>query len=656
MLSGAFTGWLGWPMSGTAAWLGWAVGAGLLIVRGERPRLHAAGLAVVIAFIIYAGHPETSMMVLGSTGIIVAAALVGPMIRHTRDALAALGYLAVAAAGGLMLSAPLLLPGLQIIGRSNRAGVVGYAKPYRVSVNLLFATYHGIPIRGYETFGAGGYYEAACYVGFVVAVLAGVGLVFHWRQGAVIGLLVVGVIGFFLAFSLHLAHILDRVPLVKTVQWTRMLLVVDFVLAVLAAFGLQLLIDRWREPLVRRVFEGWTVAAAVLLAIIWGHRSPHLPPHQASVQARSFIWPAVGVAVMILTAVALEIAAMIAAPRRYIAQHARATTGRLTPGRTAGWLIFAASAVFLLTATPRLLSSSDQFFPVTTAVASLQSEVGTARVGLGDCGSVLSLPPLGILVEANGVYQVSEAPAYDGAVPKSYFDSYFSYLHQPVPGYTGYGQWCPSMANASIARHYGVGYVLTGAGQAHPPGTDFVTTVGGESLFRVPAAGVITVEPTNAPEDSPDAQVPTVDQSDPSVIRSTIESSRASMVYIHVTDFPGWHATLDGRPLALHAWGGTMMAASVPAGTHRLVLTYEPSLFVPGEWLALAALVGLIGMLVVPRLGIRSHRPQRDTSTSRSSQWDLSRPRSTASVHLPEATVQNQWRAGRESQSGYPAL
>jgi Bacterial membrane protein YfhO len=329
----------------------------------------------------------------------------------------------------------------------------------------------------------------------------------------------------------------------------------------------------------------------------------------------------VGVAVMLLTAGALEITALIASRRRRTAQHFRPTTARVTAGMTAGGLIFAASAAFLLTATPRLLSSSDQFFPVTPAVASLQSEVASARVGFGDCGTVLSLPPVGILVEANGVYQVSEAAAYDGAVPKSYFDSYFSYLHQPVPHYTGYGQWCPSMSNASIARHYGVGYVLTGPGQAQPSGTDLVTTVGGESLFRVPAAGVITVEPAGAPEDSPDAQVPAVDQSDPSVIRSTVESPQASTVYIHVTDFPGWKATLDGHPLGLHSWGGTMMAASIPAGSHRLVLTYEPGLFVLGEWLALAAIVGLVGMLLWPHYRTRAPRVEAGSQQQKVSAW-----------------------------------
>ena len=610
MLSGSFTGWLGWPMSGTAAWLGWAVGAALLIVRGGHRRRHVAGLAVVVAFVIYAGHPETILMVLGSTAVIAAAALVGPLVRRTRDALIALGSLLAAAAAGLLLSAPLLLPGLQIIGRANRAGVVGYAKPYRVAVNLFFATYHGMPPTGYGVFGSGNYYEGACYVGVVAAALAGVALVFHWRRGAVIGMALVGVAAFFLAFSQHLARVLDRYPFVKEVQWTRMLLVLDFVLAALAALGLQVLVDRWREPVVRRVFAGWAVAGIGLISAMWANRSPNLSPHDASIQARSFVWPLIGVVVMVVVAAALEIASWVGARRQPIRRRAPAHRHRprvsASPvsaplvGPAAGWLMFAASALFLLTATPRLLSSSDRFFAVTPAVAALESEVGQARVGFESCSSVLSMPAQGILPEANDVYQVSEAAAYDGVVPKSYFTSYFAYLHEAVPAYTGYGQWCPAMANAQIARHYGVGYILTATGQPQPAGTRLAAVVGGERLFRVPGGGLVAVAPVGAPADGPGAQIPAVDQSDPSVIRTTVHSSRPSTAYIHVTDFPGWHATLDGHPLGLRPWGGTMLAASLPAGTHRLVFTYRPGRFVVGEWLAFLSAVLLVGTLVWP--------------------------------------------------------
>ena len=51
MLSGSFSGWLGWPMAGTTCWLGWALGCVIMLIRAprrcplrgwarRRPRLH----------------------------------------------------------------------------------------------------------------------------------------------------------------------------------------------------------------------------------------------------------------------------------------------------------------------------------------------------------------------------------------------------------------------------------------------------------------------------------------------------------------------------------------------------------------------------------------------------------------------------------------
>ena len=113
MLSGSFTAWLGWPMSGTTAWLGWACGATVLIVRGERRTLHVAGLAVVLAFVIYAGHPETLAVVVMIAAVIGVAALVD-LIAHTRQPRSVLRPLAGIAAGGIgafALGAPLFFPG-----------------------------------------------------------------------------------------------------------------------------------------------------------------------------------------------------------------------------------------------------------------------------------------------------------------------------------------------------------------------------------------------------------------------------------------------------------------------------------------------------------------------------------------------------------------
>ena len=121
------------------------------------------------------------------------------------------------------------------------------------------------------------------------------------------------------------------------------------------------------------------------------------------------------------------------------------------------------------------------------------------------------------------------------------------------------------------------------------------TEFAGEDLYRVPGAGLITVEPNGAPEDSPKAAVETVGTNDPNAMRSVVAVTMPSTVYIHVTNFPGWTATIDRRDLPLYNWGGTMLAASVPPGRHVIVVHYEPEAFKIGVVLAVAAALILAG-------------------------------------------------------------
>lgn len=606
MLSGSFTAWLGWPMTGTTAWLGWAGGAVVMVVRGERRALHVAGLAVILAFVIYGGHPETLLIVLLATAILSVGALVDRALRKRESASATLrsmGALAAGGAGGFALGAPLLLPGIQLVERSARKGIVGYPLPVKTSVDLVFASYFGLPTTNSQYFGPVDYYEIAAYVGVIVLVLACVGFVAYWRKPLVLALGATALLAGLVTYSTAVSRLLDGLPDLGSVQWTRALLALDFALACLGAFGLQAVIDSKRRDATRRNFAILSAVAIIALSDLWVHHlGLRLPQLAYNIQARSFIWPAVGV-------VALAVCSVLLWLRPGPLTSSRPLSYLTMPRMIAGILVMV-EAAFLVTATPGIWSSSNKFFPVTTAERALQEEVGGSRVGFADCPNILDWPDLGILVEANDMYGVSEVGAYDGIIPWSYFTAYARATGTSPPVGGELPRYCPSMSSATVARHFGVGYVLAEPGTQAPQGMEFVAEVGGENLYRVPGAGLITVESVGDRQDAANAVVERIGSDSPNTVRTVVNVSRPSEMYIHITDFPGWTATIGSRRLKLRDWGGTMLAARVPSGRHVIMLRYQPRAFKVGVVVAGVAALVLVGG-VVWSVRTRRSREQR---------------------------------------------
>jgi hypothetical protein len=598
-LSGSFTGWLAWPMGGTFAWLGWTAGFTLMVVRGPKRALHMVGLAVSLAFAVYAGHPETLVILLVCLVVLAVTTLVGLAVETGRMSSVVKPVLALAASAiaAICLSAPLLLPGLQIVHQANRTGELGVPLPSSSTLNLLFASYYGLPTTGSRWFGPAGYgnyYESAAYIGVVVVVLAGLAVVSRWRDSRVIGFGLVALVCGLVMYSAGVSHFLDTVPTLKNIQWTRSSVALDFALAMLGGFGLQTLLDHGRETVTKVVFAAISGFLAIVVGLLWvGHTRADLPAIEAHIQAQSFLWPVVGLAVLFVASAVLFLPSRLG--QRF---QPRGETRPLSRPMAIGWALFAAEAVFLLTASSNIWSSTNTFFPVTPAEAALVSHVGQDRVGFADCGSIDGTPPLGILAEANSAYGLREAAVYDPVVPRSYFAAYFRAIHQPVPADTGSGLFCASMDSAALARHFGVSYILSVGGTPAPMGTVRVTSIEGEDLYRVPGGSVVTTQPIGSSPDSAAATEVHIGGSNPSSMHLTVSNDKPSVMYVHVTDFPGWNATIDGRPLLLRQWGGAMLAASIPAGHHVVVVSYMPSAFKFGLFLALLSAVFLASVVV----------------------------------------------------------
>lgn len=594
-LSGSFTGWAGWAMTGVICWYGWVLGAAILIIRGHHRFRWTLLLAIAVAFAIYGGHPESCLIMAVAAGVPLIFVVVA-RVRNKgwRPALKNIACLVAGIGAGGALAAPMLLPGSQLLPNSVDAGRAPYsALPWWNSVDLALSGYNGTPATHYV--GSVNYYETAGYVGVIGLILAVLAVSVRWRQPLVRGLGIAAVVLFGIIYISPVAHLLGDLPVARVVAWTRSLIPMDLLLGVLAGIGLNVLLTSSHTKSVRRRFGLITALAAGWIA--------YMAFRNAAVQRTTFTlftrgirspgikWAGCEVAVALLAALAFARADRWFGPGS--SWHVRRTPGAIRRIAISGVAI--TEILFLLFGTPNIVDSSTTGFVVTPAIKTLQAESSGLRVGFGPCENLKSVPDLGILDEANVAYQVSELIAYEPSLPLSYFASHPGLSEQAVT--QSLGQWCPAMTDATVARHYGVSLILDYPDTPKPPGTISDGTLGGEEVFKVPGSGIVTIEPQGAPADSAQARRVTTSGADPTTVQFVTDAGSASTVYLHIGNFSGWTATIDGKPLALRTWATIQMAATVPPGRHVIVLHYEPRGFQAGVVLAVMAILafGLIG-------------------------------------------------------------
>jgi hypothetical protein len=616
-LSGAFTAWSGWPQTGVFCWLGWLLAFSILIVRGQHRRRDTCLLAGAFALALLGGHPES----VGISAIVVVVTLIPLLVASVRKSGPAGlwspgGHLIGAVAIGFAIASPVVLPAAQIVNQSVHRSLLGYGgmAPSR-AVNLAFAQFYGLPTTtGHYSDLAVTYYDSAGYVGIVILVLAVVAVATQFRQPAILGLTVSGLLMAAIAYIPRFTGFLLSLPFAKLVLWDRVLIPLDLILSVLAGAGLHLLMVSHRRRAVRHTFAGAAALAAVaVLGLGLRQILSPLPEPYASVRARSFIVPSVTCALLLaLAGVMLLRPTVLDAPLGSASGRHRRSSRGISRAAAVGALLAMTEVVFLLTATPNLWSSSKRYFPTTVAEARLQQLVGSARVGFGDCPTIALMASLGVLPEANSGYQISELSAYDPIVPKSYFTSpLLKATNTPSAG--SFGQFCPSVDSAQVARRYGVAFILEPAGHSPPPGTDLVATIGGEDVYKVPDSGLVVL----AGPDSASTIVSNAPGGNPAQMRFHVHALAGSTLLIHITDLPGWSATFNGHKLPLHPLDSMMMQASIGPGDGTVVLVYRPSLYSLGLKLAALAVILTIGWLFAPlaRTVLRDRKLRRRNGT-----------------------------------------
>ncbi len=623
-LSGAFVGWLGWPHAAVAAWTGWLLAAGLLVVRGRRRFRSILAFAVVLALAAYCGQPEILIMLIVTAAIFLLSVL---GIQAKRQGLSstyrALLDLVLATITAGALAAPFLLPGFQFVSQSIRnSSTTKGALPLHYMLFWIFDGFDGLPKPGQSFPGFQWYNDN--YIGVIALVLAVVGLVARRRRPEVVSLAVVALVIAAILYAPFVVDLVEKIPLVGTVLWQRAVLMFAFAAALLAGVGADVLLQSrsrkyWTWAL-------WGFIAIALLIFLVSFFALEVPTNlEKQIRERSFIWPVIetligfGVTAILLYWVRGQPGMPSPADdrsRSHLA-HTTSSVGVEATDDATAWvsrrgrmvaisLLLVAETAFLVTVGAALWWSSPGFYTPTAAEVKLEHLVGSSTVGVNGppTDSSLLCWQLGILPDVNDVYGVHELNVYDPALPSDYFSSWSAVTGEPG-GYAFFNTFCPAVSSAALARRYGVSYILGPVGAHAPRGTVFVTEIGNESLYRVPGAGEATeaVLPSSGqmPPASAAGRAVAVGHSSPSTWHIVTNTQTAVALRLHLSNVPGWNATIDGKPLALTSYSGIMLQARIPPGHHVIEVSYWPKAFTEGIIVFVVTVVALATVGVVAK-------------------------------------------------------
>lgn len=624
----------------------------------------ALALSVAVAVALGGGHPGTQVHVLFITALYAALRVALPAgegaAAPLRDRLRSLTLAGGGIALGTMLMAAMLLPEFlssrDTVGAGARAGGEGTLPglremPFDMIRTVLLPDWWGRP-SAFETADSPtrtmflNYLERTFYAGVVALLLGCIALGWRaaWRRMAPFAIL--AVLG--LATALHapgLWWLMTHLPVLELVQNQRLHVVFELGVAVLAAFGLQAVMERpagqrWRlaVPLAALAAGLGVLTASEVSGADIGRVAEHFvtgADFEAAgvVQLTSVAW---------LALFALGVAAALAAAQRW-PRRAAAIAAALVTLAAADMLHFAAGF--------NPSAPAEKAIPPTTpALEFLQARADEGRIaGLG-----LALPP-----DWSMRYGLRDVRGYDPPYPTR---RYFDLWRTAIPGQD---EWRPTTFDAINAETMhvmsvlGVRWLLTDPGTVLPDadgepslralrevydGPDArifenaraapramvagaVRTVADEAQARALLVGEgVDVRQVAVVEDGPLTGAPTtgsagaasVVQEDNArvVVRAQLE--RPGIVVLSDAFTSGWTAEVDGEPARVLHVNQAMRGAAVPAGAHEVVWRYAVPGLAAGVAVTLAAWVLLFAGAVVvwhrrsPSLPLLTTRSKRE--------------------------------------------
>ncbi len=625
--------WISWPQAGVWALLPWLFLLAEKVIRRPNPAW-SAGLAAVVALQFFGGHPESSFHVLLATAAFFGLRLVvlrreGALDSPWRPVLA----LGAGLAGGAALAAVVLVPFLELLLRSgdvdSRQTFYELSLPRRYLLGFALPDYWGRATHAaYGAFAQ----ERALYVGALPLVLAAVGLAVRPTVTRV-GVAVIGVLALALALGLPpLPQIAGQLPIVKTGNHLRVVVILMLCLALLAGWGLDELASRRIER--RRAVLALAGGLLVLPVLVLGARG-QISLGALGAAVKLFLgsgWPD-GAPTPEQRAV-IRLAALVGwlvFMGSGLALIAWRLSGRL------GTVAFVALAVALVAvdllktgmgANPAIPTSHAVQSPA-AAIDYLRSRRPNRFVGLER-----ALGPSPLIPNLALRWKLYDARSYDLPVERRLDRLWRRAIHDGPPTET------PTTKARLTARALPAYRLLSVTDIAQDPAERPVrkpalaVAYGGRDLrvYRnpgaLPRAGVVgsqrvvpgdegqlsaVLDPAfdgrhtvvtpeslsglaNAPVRRPAGSARIVGQADE---RMSVRASARRPAALVLTDlhYPGWKAEVDGRPAELHRVNYLLRGLALPPGRHRVELRYEPGSFLAGRLVSLVALLALAAAL-----------------------------------------------------------
>jgi hypothetical protein len=640
-----FVVWLEHPQTNVWLCLPWMLlGTHRICWRGSLLGTALLGAATGLAW--QGGHPESAAFLMAATVAYAATELIadarsgsasraaadwtGP--RWSQSVGARAGLVTLGLVLGVGVGAVTLAPLLELLGKSGPTNRGGPALSMSAVYSFVFPELWGMPNKLFSGAGPVNFNERTAYIGALPALLA-IGSLGRRGPREVWFFAGVAIVCFALTFNVPLlATAIRKLPGANVARLTRFLIILSFCGAVLAAYGLQ----RWLTGSSsdrRRMLTVMTIAA-IIAPLYWLIHNTGLLGH---------LWTALGqlptVHVSQKSAAVVELASVW----RWVLICALGLGGLLLISRRRWPPVAAIVLVIGLTAAD--LVSLDRGYhgsiplaqadpPVPSSIYFLQQNQGDQRVvatdfampanigaryGLRDARVSIDIPyPLRFTQLWTGLGGVTGDLSFVfGASPDAHrLADIFAVRYALVPPGGAQPSWLKTVlrtpggtvgVNSTALPRAWVAYDWRRAknrGEALAATLASTTT----SLRNRP---VIEGAPPPPAGPAPSSSAASVVDNSTDTVTVHADAQRPGYVILDDSAYPGWLATLDGRPTSWHPANENFRAVEIPAGRHTVVFHYRPASVRDGAVVSALSVLALTGLAVAGVIGVRQRRIRR---------------------------------------------